>query len=141
MLISSIARDYTRFTRKELIDRILELESLHLPEPDLLHSYRLTFNLRPQEARIFGTILTYAGKVCRHDFLEEVVYPDAAMRDRLRAHKRDGLRNTVQAHVCHIRRKLKPFGITINTVWFHGFSIDRANADRVALAVKGKQGT
>lgn len=42
----------------------------------------------------------------------------------------------VDIFICKIRRKIRPFGITIRTEWGHGYALDAATRARFAQAVR-----
>ena len=81
----------------------------------------LEWRLTPAEMRVFGVIMA-----------REMATKDAVMAALYRDEGRDEAEiKIVDVFVCKIRRKLKPFGIGIETVWGRGYRMGR---DAKALA-------
>ena len=82
----------------------------------------LEFGLTGSEARVFGVIMK-----------REVATMDACMAALYRDEGRDEAEpKIVDVYVCRMRKKLKPFGIQIRTVWGVGYAMDPAAKEIVA---------
>lgn len=75
----------------------------------------LEWRLTPAEMRVFGVIMA-----------REMATKDAVMAALYRDEGREEAEiKIVDVFVCKIRRKLKPFGIGIETVWGRGYRMGR----------------
>lgn len=80
----------------------------------------IEWRLTPSEQRVMGVLLK-----------REVVSKDAIMATLYRADGRDEAEiKIVDVFICKMRKKLKPFNISINTLWGIGYAL----ADRAATA-------
>jgi two-component system, cell cycle response regulator CtrA len=107
---------------ERLRDRIDELEALlgmSLLPP-------LEWRLTASQARVLGVI--HARPYASKDAIMAALYRDGA-RDEAEI-------KIVDVMVCHIRRKLKPFGIEIITRWGEGFEMPAASKALVDAALQ-----
>lgn len=87
----------------------------------------LEFGLTRNEACILG--LLTKNELVRRSSVMEALY----------MHKQDEAEiKIVDVFVCHLRRKVKPFGIVIDTVWGHGYSMPGASKAIVAGMLKAR---
>jgi two-component system, cell cycle response regulator CtrA len=70
------------------------------------------FGLTTQEAVIFGVLL--ANRAPRRSTFMAAIYSDGAYDD-------EAEEKIIDVMICKMRKKLEPFGITINTNWGEGF--------------------
>lgn len=71
----------------------------------------LEWGLTGAQTRVFGVLM--AREVATKDALMAGIYADVT-RDAAEA-------KIVDVFVCHIRRKLKPFGFSVETLWGRGY--------------------
>lgn len=73
----------------------------------------LEWGLTPQQGRLFGCLMT-----------RDLVTQDAAMAalygDRVGADNEPAPK-IIDVFICHIRKKLKPFGLSVETRWGQGY--------------------
>lgn len=72
------------------------------------------------EATVFGVLVNR--ELATKDAVMAALYRDLG-RD-------DGEEKIVDVFVCKVRRKLKPFGVAIHTVWGQGYHLDEATRAR-----------
>ncbi|OMG60438.1 hypothetical protein BJP32_03630 [Brevundimonas sp. ZS04] len=109
-----------------LEDRIQELEEAM----GLCVLPPLEWGLTVQQARLFGALLE-----------REVLTKDAAMAALYRDRGDDEPEmKIVDVFVCHIRRKLKPFGIEIGTRWGVGYFMTPANKAEARRQIEASRG-
>ena len=90
----------------------------------------LEWGLTVQQARLFGALLE-----------REVLTKDAAMAALYRDRGDDEPEmKIVDVFVCHIRRKLKPFGIEIGTRWGVGYFMTPANKAEARRQIEASRG-
>ncbi len=98
---------------EELEERVRQLEGeLYHTEWEAPSEFGLTY----MEARIVGALIA-RDKVCRQSFLI------AATRDCAGTKTEFPHTGLIDAKICHIRRKLKPYGLEIETVWGRGYRL------------------
>jgi DNA-binding response OmpR family regulator len=78
------------------------------------------FGLVPAGARILVELLDNAGRVVRN-----------ARIDRLAAKGDDVTSNVGGVQLCRLRAALRPYGLTIETIWGEGVLLDAQNAARI----------
>lgn len=80
----------------------------------------LEWRLTPMQMRVFGVLLS-----------RELATKHAVMAALYRDDGRDEADpKIVDVFVCHIRRKLKSFGVPIETIWGQGYRLTPAAKDR-----------
>lgn len=110
---------------------LIRRENAHLREKvaileDALSGTRLLpleWGLTGQESRVFGVLVNR--ELASKEAVMVSLYgdkPDAAME------------KIVDVYICKIRKKLKPFGIDIQTVWGRGWVLPREIRDRYRRA-------
>lgn len=106
---------------EELTERVRQLEAtLFNKDWEAPREFKLT----PMEARILATL--YArDRTCSADMLIDATRDIGGIK---RVHPNG---NVIDAKICHIRNKLKPFGLSIETMWGAGYRL--ANESRAAL--------
>ena len=98
----------------ELEEQVRQLErQLYNREWEAPAEFRLT----PLEQCIVATLVAANGRACSADFLID------ATRAARHTYRQNPTSNLNFSKVCHTRAKLKPFGLTIETVWGTGFRI------------------
>jgi two-component system cell cycle response regulator CtrA len=97
-----------------LRERIANLEAVLTGEFRAPIEWRLT----GQETRVFSVLVGRA--VATKGAIMAALYSDRADEDA------DVEPKIVDVFICKIRKKLKPFGITIQTVWGQGYSLETA---------------
>jgi len=106
---------------EELAERVRQLEAtLYNKDWDAPREFGLT----PMEARILATLLA-RDRTCSNNMLID------ATRDLGGIKRLHPTGNVIDAKICHLRNKLKPFGLWIETVWGAGYRLD--NQTRSAL--------
>lgn len=104
-----------------LRERIASLEAILLdcvrPPPEWL--------LTPAEVRVFGVLVNR--ELATKDAVMASLYSDRVTGDE------DVNPKIVDVFICKIRKKVKPFGIDIRTVWGHGYSLDAVTRSRFRL--------
>ncbi|WP_020179811.1 helix-turn-helix domain-containing protein [Methylopila sp. M107] len=101
----------------ELRERVVQLE-------ELLGFRTLTpieWGLTPKQASVLGFLLNRP--MATKDELMTALY---ALDVDDPPHQK-----IIDVFVCHLRRKLRPFGIEIRTVWGQGYAIDRPQRDEL----------
>ena len=83
------------------------------------------FKLTPLEQFLVATLIAANGRACSEDFLIE------ATRAARHTYRQNPTSNLIASKICHTRSKLKPFGITIETVWGLGFRITIEMRERI----------
>ncbi|MCV9910196.1 helix-turn-helix domain-containing protein [Brucella sp. HL-2] len=103
-----------------LKEQIVQLKNMLVPPAELPQEWRLTGN----EATIFRCLMSR--DVADKDFIWHSLYGDRV--DNPPEQK------IIDVHICYMRRKLRPFGIQIGTVWGRGFSLSdrRRHASELA---------
>lgn len=76
--------------------------------------YRVKLGLTPNEALVFTALVNAGGYIDR----------DKLAMAMMGGHVDAGSKSTLGVVVHRIRGKLRPFGITIETIWGGGFKID-----------------
>lgn len=79
------------------------------------------WGLSPHQTRCFGVLLNRA--MASNDAFMAALYHDDG--------REPANPKIVDVMVCHIRRKLKPFGIRIYTVWGQGYAIPEEQRRRL----------
>lgn len=105
---------------QDLQERILQLET-QLYNRDW--EAPLEFHLTPMEASMVATMLT-RDRACERDFLINATR-------KFGTSKQDPISNLMDTKICHIRAKLKPFGLEIITCWGVGWRITGESRDRL----------
>ena len=126
--VDPVAREAAlQATITRLEDRIVELEEAM----GLCVLPPLEWGLTVQQARLFGVLLE-----------RELLRKDAAMAALYRDRGEDEPEmKIVDVFVCHIRRKLKPFGIEIGTRWGVGYFMTAANKAEARRQIEASRGT
>ena len=107
---------------ERLRDRVAFLEASLLGDSFLAPAeWRLTTS----EARVLACLL--ARTFCTKDTLMAALYRDDG-RDEPEI-------KIVDVFICKVRKKLKPFGVFIDTVWGQGYRLDEANKHLVKEAL------
>lgn len=101
-----------------LRERVAALEAI------LMDCYRppIEWRLTGQEARVFGVMVNR--DLATKDAIMAALYADKVSEDEIAEPK------IVDVFVCKIRRKLKPFGVNIETIWGQGYSLDAETRSR-----------
>ena len=81
------------------------------------------WGLTVQQTLIFGVLLR---RPCAtHETLMTVLYSDRSDADAVSDPA------VIRAFICAIRRKLRPFDVTISTRWGHGYALDEQTRARL----------
>ncbi|XUM21031.1 helix-turn-helix domain-containing protein [Bradyrhizobium oligotrophicum S58] len=99
---------------RERVRQLEELLGFYCPVP-------LEFQLTRSEAAVFGALL--AREVVTNDTLMAALYRDCA-RDEADP-------DVFKVFVHKVRKKLKPFGLTIETIWGTGYRLTAASKTMV----------
>jgi DNA-binding response OmpR family regulator len=106
---------------QEAIDRgqvvvIRSLTPLHVSP--LVATCSLRFGLTHAESRALVQLLEH--EHVSKQALHAAISPDGDMKLK-----------TLDVVVCHLRKKLKPHGIAITTIWGQGYALDREARDKI----------
>ncbi|KAB1068868.1 helix-turn-helix domain-containing protein [Methylobacterium planeticum] len=95
-----------------LRERVAALESI------LTECYRppVEWCLTGQEVRVFGCLVNR--EVATKDAIMTALYADRATVEEVAEPK------IVDVFICKIRKKLRPYGVGIQTVWGQGYALD-----------------
>ncbi len=107
-----------------LRERISALEAILMECERLPVEWALT----QQEARVFGVLVNR--ELATKDAVMAALYSDRPGEEGEVEPK------IVDVFVCKIRKKLKPFGLTIQTVWGQGYALDAATRSQFRLSQK-----
>lgn len=106
--------------RLEVVEQenLLLRERIAFLEAILIDCARLPmeWGLTQQETRVFGTLVNR--ELATKDAVMAALYSDRAGAEGEVEPK------IVDVFVCKIRKKLKPFGVEIRTVWGQGYTLD-----------------
>lgn len=110
---------------RQLRDRIEELEEENRQLRELLKRPLIFPQITGGRVKneILATLYTHAGKPVNVHVLQAAI-PRA-----------EDLFNTLLQHMHQLRRKLTPLGITIETIYRHGYMLDRENAEKLKAFV------
>ena len=95
-----------------LRERVASLEAILMETAPLPIEWGLT----AQEARVFGVLVKR--ELATKDAIMAALYSDKASSAEVAAEK------IVDVFICKVRKKLKPFGVVITTVWGRGYALD-----------------
>ncbi|MBN8960551.1 MAG: winged helix-turn-helix transcriptional regulator [Rhizobiales bacterium] len=88
----------------------------------------------PLELGLTRSEATILGLLAKNEVVRK-----ASVLEMLYMHKQDEAEiKIVDVFVCKIRRKLKPFGVVIDTVWGQGYSMPGASKAIVAVMLKAR---
>jgi two-component system cell cycle response regulator CtrA len=109
----------------QLREQVLQLEAVL----GVTHPVPTAFGFTGQERRLFGVLLKR--DVASKDALMAALYRDLG-RDEAEI-------KIIDVFVCKMRRKLRPFEISIHTVWGEGYRLDQETKTRVEALRAGEQ--
>ena len=81
--------------------------------------------LTGMEEAIVATLIAADGRTCTPDLLID------ATRGRRGTHTAHPTSNLIDSKICHVRAKMRPFGIEIETVWGRGWRIMPIHRERI----------
>ncbi|TWD58126.1 transcriptional regulator [Agrobacterium vitis] len=87
--------------------------------------WRVTMPRR--EAQIFAVLLASKGRSVTADFIAEAVYD-------LESEPEDAV-SIIQSHICKLRSKLRPVGLSIKSARFQGYSLDLRAQNVTSVAI------
>jgi len=111
-------------TEQELRDRIEELEYLlgvRLPVVDM---NRKRLRLTRSEACLLAMLITSPSKVLSRDFIHQAIYGARPEVDKPEP-------DIIDQYIVTLRKKLRLFGLTIETQWGDGWYITAETAERL----------
>lgn len=111
------------FLRKRVEYLELQVEALEQALHGLSGKHPVVAGLTPNETRIFAMIRKRSPNAVRRSSIMDAMYA-------LRAVDEQPTIKVIDVLVCRGRKKLKPFGIEIKTVWGVGYSMDAESAAR-----------
>ena len=103
----------------ELRERVRQLEEELFFDPGW--QCPLEFSLTPSEQQILQALMS------REEASKDFLLLSTAEAGR----EKDAAIKIVDGHICHIRRKLKPFGVEIETLWGRGYRLPPASKTRL----------
>lgn len=77
------------------------------------------------EEAIVATMLAANGRACSSEFLID------ATRGLRGCHRQNPTSNIIDTKLCHVRAKMRPYGLTIETVWGRGWCITRTTRQKL----------
>lgn len=112
----------------ELRIRVADLER----EFGFRNTVPLMFGLTPSEAKVLSLLLV-------RDIATKGQIMTAIMSDR--GADAEPEMKIVDVYVCKIRNKVRPFGISIETVWGRGYTMSRENKEKVTAFLNSTEVT
>lgn len=117
-LSADVLREEVRLLRERV--EFLEEENRQLRETVLTKTWEppIELGLTPQEKIVFTTLRNHDG-TCSKQYIMDMLYslrPNDVAEEKI-----------IDVYICKIRKKIKEFGLTIETVWGQGYVMPAAS--------------
>jgi two-component system cell cycle response regulator CtrA len=127
------------FERQQLLDRIAALEALNddlesklvVIQENLGQRMQLpmVLSLTASEASIIGCL--YARQSCTKALLHGLLYGNRLDADV-------AMEKIIDVFICKLRKKLKPYGIEVETIWGHGYAMHEPSKEILNRMIKAE---
>lgn len=109
-----------------------------VPFTQIASNARLVFKVTASQAVVLATLLTR--DACKKEQLLNAVQQHRLSKANLPTDLSEPQLKLIDVMICHLRKKLKPHGVKIETVWGSGYSISRQQRDIAMALITGYVG-